>query len=148
MPGTCCGTLADCTTPAPGSPGKDCQEVLATLHLSCSQQSSSPACPAHTAGVRARKRTWIPGRERQSKGENAELLAQGKAKHLKEWRAAPQPTPARSPAGFKASPSPAARRKILSSSRSKRWLCEEAAKASKALRKERDFNRAFHLRCS
>ena len=54
-------------------------------------------------------------------------------------------TPARSPVGFKTSPSPAARRKMLSSSWSKRWLREEeAAQASKALRKERDVSRAFH----
>lgn len=34
---------------------------------------------------------------------------------------------------------------MLSSFQSKRCLREEATKTSKALRKERDFNRAFHL---
>lgn len=64
------------------------------------------------------------------------LPAQGKAKHFKEHRDASCPMPAHSPMGFKTALSRAARGRMLSSSWSKHWLQEEAAKASKAQRKK------------
>lgn len=106
----------------------------APLLLSAELRPSPPGSHSRRQG---QGRTWIPGRERHSKGKNTEPPARGKAKHFKERRATSCPTSARSPTGFKTSLSPAARRKMLSSSRSKCWLREEVVKASKALRKER-----------
>lgn len=65
---------------SPWQPGQGLSEVLATLHLSCSQRSSSPGHLAQQQ-VTGQGRTWIPGGDRQSKGKNTEPLVRGKAKH-------------------------------------------------------------------
>lgn len=89
-----------------------------------------PRPPGSTAGNGARKG---PGYlVRQSKGMNT-ATGTRQSKAFKERRAAFHPTPACSPAGFRR-PVPCCQQKELSSSHSKHWLCEEVAKASKALR--------------
>lgn len=92
-----------------------------------------PRPPGSTAGDRPGKDldTWWRQTE-QRQEHRATGTRQSKA--FKARRAAFHPTSACSPEGFKTSLSPAARRKTLSSSHSKHWLCEGVAKASKALR--------------
>lgn len=64
MPGTCHGTLSNCTTPAPSSPGKDCRRFWLPW--------TSPAlsrAPAQVTWLNSRQwgqeRTWIPGETEQ-----------------------------------------------------------------------------------
>lgn len=118
---------------SPWQPRQGLSEVLATLQLSCSQQSSSP-------GHLAQQQVTGPGKDLDTWWRQTEQRQEHRAtgtrqsKAFKARRAAFHPTSACSPEGFKTSLSPAARRKTLSSSHSKHWLCEGVAKASKALR--------------
>lgn len=126
-------------SPSPWRPGHGLSEVLATLHLSCSQQSSSP-------GHLAQQQATGPGKDPESWWRQTEQRQEHRAtgtrqsKAFKEQRAAFHPTPACSPAGLKTSCpllpagrcSPAATAKAV----------QGGGKSVKGT--ERDFNRAFH----